>query len=345
MNMRKMDIRKRKLANIDMCYAVSFISLNAGPGLLFASEMEGGPCCLFSGSAFDAQSMVWERPGGTMSVVPLDGRPGQFLAIQGFFPVFRSEKAEIVFARQAGAEWLVDTLIKFPFCHRFDILRAGGREYFLGAGLCGSKRHQEDWSDPGKLLAGRFEAGLITELAEIQSGRFTRNHGFCKVRGGAGEYALIACDQGVYQAKPPLAGGDWSITKLLEAPASDVASLDIDGDGARELAAIEPFHGNRLCIYKEAGGIFEKIYESLSQREFYHALCACELRGRPVFLAGCRGGRRELVMIAEEGGIFSETVLDEGGGPANIAVLNTYGADYIAAANHGQSEAVLYTVT
>lgn len=83
-----------------------------------------------------------------MSIIPIPEKNGDFLAVQRFFPTFQSEDAEIVWGRYENGKWEIKTLFKLPYLHRFDILEANGKLYFLGAVLCNSKQFKDDWSDP-----------------------------------------------------------------------------------------------------------------------------------------------------------------------------------------------------
>ena len=243
-----MKFTRRHLADLPFCYAVSAIEQERRTKLVFASE-ERGPSYGFDVETF-AKETVWEGPGGTMSIVPLPGMNGEFLAVQGFYPNYNAAGTEIVHASFNGREWQVETPFRLPFIHRFDILERNGTRYIFCCTLDEAKKDYDDWSMPGALYAAELPDDLPVPIppTKIADG-MTRNHGYWRLNNGKFTSALTACDQGVFEVIPPaFNGGEWSIGNILPMPVSDIALCDIDGDGVSELAAIEPFHGDAFTI-------------------------------------------------------------------------------------------------
>ena len=89
-----MKIEKKFLTDLHRCYATSSTVIDGDRKILIATEGEG-PCFMYEGEDFK-QSTVWDGPGGTMSIIPVPGKNGDFLAVQNFFPTFQSEDAKIV---------------------------------------------------------------------------------------------------------------------------------------------------------------------------------------------------------------------------------------------------------
>ncbi|MDD4698872.1 MAG: hypothetical protein PHV07_01270 [Oscillospiraceae bacterium] len=339
---------KEKRVEMFRCYAASKITYNRQTCPLFATEGEG-ECCFFSGENYEDKHTIWTEPGGTMSVVEIPGKQGEFLAVQNFFPTFQSENATIVWGKsENGDKWAIRTVLKLPYIHRFDILVANGVNYFLGATLCTSKKEKEDWSDPGKLYACKLPdtPDEPFHLEVIMEG-LNKNHGYSHVVWNGENAGIVTCESGVFLILPPAGEKpNWRIEQLLDEPTSDVAALDIDCDGELELATISPFHGNTLAIYKKIDGSYKKVYQYPVIEDFYHVIKACTLRGVPTFIGGCRRGDKELFFVQwnKETASFVSQVIDSGVGPSNVDIINLIDKDVIVSANREIGQGVLYFV-
>ena len=90
-----MKIEKRFLTEFNRCYSASHLVVDGQTRLLLATEGEG-PCKAWFGPDYGESHEVWEGPGGTMSIVPIPGTNGEFLAVQKFFKMFAWEEAKVV---------------------------------------------------------------------------------------------------------------------------------------------------------------------------------------------------------------------------------------------------------
>ncbi|ADK80131.1 hypothetical protein [Sediminispirochaeta smaragdinae] len=337
-----MTFTKIKLGDIPYCYAVSHGLIDGREVLLFAAEADG-PCLAFDAETFTSES-IWEHPGGTMAVVPRSD--GEILAIQRFYPGFEAKEAEIVRAVKAGTWWNVSPLLKLPYVHRFDILQRGGVKYILCCTVCSCKTSVEDWSSPGQLFAAELPDDMEgpIELIPIADG-MTRNHGYSKIRRDGFDKAWTACDQGLFEVTPPERQGEkWQVQVLYEKAISDIALCDIDGDGVDELAMIEPFHGDAFSVYKRTEGGLALMYTYPKPMSFVHAIWGGLLRGRPAFIGGCRGSDRDLFVLRWNGDHIVSEVIEMGGGPSNVMVVNGPDRDLIAVANREIGEAAVFIV-
>ena len=134
----------------------------------------------------------------------------------------------------------------------------------------------------------------------------------------------------------------------MDWPISDIAAIDIDGDGELEFATIEPFHGSHFRVYKRVGGTYRKVYEHPEVSEFYHVVVGTTLAGKPVFVGGCRRGKQQLFYVhalQNAPGVLQAEVIEEGVGPSNVHVMHEPGRDIIVSANREKAEAALYIVT
>lgn len=344
-----MKFEKKFLTSLHRCYATSTTTINGEKRILIATEGEG-QCYMYSGIDFD-QSTVWEGPGGTMSIVAVPGKNGDFLAVQNFFPTFQSENAEIVWAKpEENYKWSIKTILKLPYVHRFDILSVNGINYFIGATLCTSKKYKDDWSDPGKIYIAVLPEDLNSpiELKVIKDG-LTKNHGYTRAIWNGKIAGIVTSEEGVFAIIPPQCEhGEWTIETVMEKSVSDIAIIDIDEDGEDEIVTIEPFHGGNFIINKKINGEYKAIYKYPKEMDFGHVVWGGKLRGIPTIIGGYRRFEKELFYIQckdKKELEFKTGVIEAGTGPSNIAVINEKDKDIIIAANREIGEAALYFVT
>lgn len=345
-----MTITKKALVEMNRCYAASSLVIDGERHLLFATEGEG-PCYAYSGADYQTRKTVWEGPGGTMSIVPIPGRNGEFLAVQKFFKLFQWDEAVVVWVKpRPDGSFAVRELIRLPYIHRFDLLTVGDRHYFLGCTLAESKESRDDWSKPGKMyvgvLPGDWDQGL--ELAVIKDDLF-KNHGYSRIEIDGVPRGMVTSEEGAFLVTPPSsASADWRVERFMDWPISDIDAIDIDGDGELEYATIEPWHGSYFRVYKKIDGEFVRIFEHPEVSEFYHVVVGATLRGTPVFVGGCRRGKMQLFYVRAESKAplkLSAVEIESGVGPSNVAVVNERDRDVIVSANREKAEAALYFVS
>ena len=339
-----MEYQRTHLCRQPCCYAVSPLHQDGRLKYLLATD-DIGPCYCIDAQDHTCET-VWEAPGGTMSIIPLPGTNGEFLASQYFLPNFSALHARIVRMSRIDGRWNQQVWMELPYVHRFDLLHRGGQYYFLGCILSTTQEEQADWSKPGTLVAAPIGADYVPPAPlETSFTGMSRNHGYCRVDRDGYAQAYTACDQGVFRVTPPPAPGQgWIVEQLLDRPASDVAVCDLDGDGQEELATIEPFHGNQFVIYKQDGAGYREIYRYPTPVDFLHAIWGGKLCGEPVFLAGCRALDKELFVIRWTPEGPRETIIERGHGPSNVAVFGDGDTDYILTANRQSDEGAIFTV-
>lgn len=334
---------------MDRCYAVASFKVAGRLQLFYASEGHG-PCYMYDAQTLE-RKVVWEEPGGTMCIVPLEDTDGDFLAVQHFFPTFQSEKSVIVHGHfdQETERWVITTIIHLPFIHRFDVLHTPHQRYLIACTLATSKKDREDWSDPGKIYVAALPDDMSKKisLSVILDG-LVKNHGYTRIALDDGTPAsLVSCESGIYKIVPPkTARGDWAITHLMDQESSDVCMIDMDGDGNNELAVIEGFHGSLLKIYKEQDLKYTEVYRCKRKMDFIHAIWAGNLRGIPTMIFGYRRHALELFLVqydkdTEE---YFEYTLDMGTGPSNVTVAHGEEYDMILSSSRHIGEATLYYV-
>ncbi len=344
-----MNIKKQILARLDKVYAVSPIQIN-GYTYFLASTEDRGKCLIFSPPHWKV-STVWNGPGGCMSLMPVPGREKAFVTIQGFFPIFQSEHAGIVYAEggEAIAEpWRATRVVDLPFVHRIGIVHVGPTPFLVAASLCGGKAFQDDWSQPGAVYAGAIPEGLSDKwfLEPILRG-ISKNHGMHVTIMDNKAVVMVSGKEGLFMLQvPEKPDSQWQCEQLLEHEVSDVYSYDIDGDGVPEIMTIEPFHGNRLVIYKRMLKGWKPVFEIFI--DFGHVVWTGKILGKPAILAGERRGSKKLFLLrpkTDDLRAMTRETLDNDIGPTQIAVICQQKRNFIISANHGADEVALYELT
>lgn len=343
-----MKIEKQFLTEMNRCYSANSIVVDGQTRIMLATEGEG-PCLAWSGPVYSESHTVWGGPGGTMSIVPIPGTNGEFLAVQKFFKMFQWEEAKVVHVRPLSADgYEVTDILHLPYIHRFDLLTVGSRHYFIGCTLATTKESKEDWSNPGKIWVGEFTGVGPLKLQVLKDG-LTKNHGYSRLDRNGKACGLVTCEQGAFEITPPQTpGAEWRVEQFMDWPISDISAVDIDGDGELEFATIEPFHGTFFRIYKKINGVFTKVFEHSETTEFYHVVVGTTLAGVPAFIGGCRRGKQQLFYVHARCKAPLEleaVVIEEGVGPSNVYVLHEAGRDIIVSANREKAEAALYLVS
>ena len=108
-----MKIEKKVISNLNKCYAMSELTWEGEHRFLVAAEKHD-PCYVFAedGAQLDT---VWTEPGGVMTMTPVPGADGQFLATHQFYSPNDSANAKIVIATAKGpGDWEIRTLEQFP---------------------------------------------------------------------------------------------------------------------------------------------------------------------------------------------------------------------------------------
>ena len=353
-----MKFEKKVISDLNKCYAISDLTFQGEHCFLVAAEKDD-PCYLFSEDGTKLET-VWEKPGGVMTMTPVPGADGQFLATEYFYSPNDSLNAKIVIVtRKAANDWERRTLAVVPFVHRFGILRRGGVNYLLACALKTGHEYKNDWRFPGACFGAVLPADLTPYNDEnplemtLVMDEMLQNHGFCKLQRGGHDAALIGCEQGTFMIEPPaVLGADWEVTEISSVPSSDSVLIDFDGDGKAELGCISPFHGNSLVIYHldEFGNYVPqwKLAGPEKDTEMIHATWACEIAGRPPWIVGWRKGTRKTIAVSwdAEAGDYRTDLIDENTGCANaMHFVSREGKDVIVATNREISEVALYTVT
>ena len=344
-------MEKKVLAELEKCYSIAPLQYQGEPHILVAAEKQDR-CILFDARG-NEKATVWEGPGGVMTMVQVPGTDGQFLATHKFYSPNDSKEAKIVIATPDGdGKWEIRTLAELPFVHRFDILESNGRHYLIACTLKSGHEYKDDWSQPGKVYAAMLPEDLSgydsehpLELQVIKD-EMLKNHGYYKVKEDNTESSLICSANGVFRFYPPKEeNGEWSITQLLDTPASDATMIDLDQDGEMEMVVLLPFHGDEIQIYKKTEEGYQAVYEYPEKAEFLHAIWSGNLNGIPSVVIGHRKGARRLLQFTwnTEKKKYIFKTLDDDCGPANAFGYSLDGKDILVTTNREINEIAMYT--
>lgn len=348
-----MRVEKEKISNLTKCYAIAPLEYQGKKHFLVAAE-KVDKCLLFDENG-KQEDVVWEEPGGVMTMVQVPGTDGQFLATHKFYSPNDSKEAKIVVVTpQADGKWNVKTLVDIPFIHRFDIMERGGVTYLIACALKSGHEWKDDWRFPGKVYAAvlpddlsGFDEEHQLELTVLKDGML-KNHGYYRDEQDGVTSSVISCDSGVYQFVPPAErGGEWEIKTLITDAASDAVLVDFDGDGEKELAVIAPFHGDKIRFYKKQDGVYRLQYEFGESREFLHSIYGGSTCGRQVLITGHRKNERDLMMFYydQEQKKYVMEYIDRDCGSANVYHFVKDGIDYLVSTNREIDEVALYKIT
>lgn len=339
-----MNFKKIKLDDIKRCYCVANIPYDGINHIAFASEDPDIVCESFTLDNLDNKEVMWNKPGGCMSMIPIPGCEGQFLAVQEFYLKVAPSQAKIVWVYKKNGEWIIKDLVYLPYVHRFDIYEYNNENYLVAATIARYKKDKLDWSQPGQIYAAKLPKDLNEnfEMKLIKDHLF-RNHGYCKYIDDQGKTSgYFGSDQGIYRLNVNSDNvEEWTFDHILDGHIGEIAVGDIDRDGKLEIMTIEAFHGDKIYIYKEKNNKYERVYEYDNEIDFAHALVFDHINGVETFVAGVRRKDAELFMVQYVDGEFKTTVIDKNVGPANIAVIHDK-EDIIASANHTANEASIY---
>lgn len=347
-----MNITKKVIGNLEKCYSLAPLTYKGKRHMLVAAE-KVNQCRLYDLDG-NLEEVIWEEPGGTMSMVQVPETDGQFLATHKFYSPNDSKEARIILASPSKNGWEVRTIAELPFVHRFDIISRNGVNYILACTLKSGHEYKEDWTNPGKIYVCPLPEDLteideehLLEMKPIKEGML-KNHGYCKKVIDGIERAFVASNEGICCVTPPEdADGVWEIEQLIDEASSDMALADFDNDGQLEMLTISPFHGEKISIYKKQDGTWNKIYTYEKDAEFAHGIWGGELGGKQGVLIGHRKADRDLLFFSctdNEKLTFEAELLDHNVGPANVLAYEHNKDQYILSANREINEIALYKV-
>lgn len=342
----KISHTKTIIDSMHRCYSVNEMMIENQKHYIVASEAIDGDSYIYSGEQYQDKKIIWSGKGGTMSIVPIPGATTpQFLAIQNFFPGFNARDVKIVKVELVDDKWEETDVINIPYCHRFELVSWGDEIYIIAATLCTWKNEREDWSSPGHVFVGKYQAetNLVTDY-KLLIPNLIQNHGMLKVEKDGEESVLISTYEGVFKIFYDTEKEDYAYEHLLQTPSSETVIIDIDQDGIDEFIVIQPFHGNELGIYKEDGSLQTVIKRNTN---FLHSLWSGYVNDIPLYICGGRRIDSDIYIgyFDQEAQEFKEYVIDSGNGSANINVTVDGNTMEIISTNNSLDEIAIYNLT
>jgi hypothetical protein len=229
------------------------------------------------------------------------------------------------------APWSVREIDRLTTSHRLRTadIDGSGRKVVINAPLTGAKAEPPDYRDDTPLVYYRPGEWKRQEIRPQNTGLV---HGIYILDwdGGKRDEILTAGFEGIHLFKLG-AGGQWARTEIARgnpAPWPKSGSSDIAvGHLGRErfLAAIEPWHGNQVVVYRAEGAGWKRqvIDDSLTDG---HTIQVIDVdgRGRDSIVAGYRGGGHNLNLYGVDG---AKQVIDQGGMGAAACAIADLNAD------------------
>lgn len=347
-----MKVTKKVIGNLEKCYCVAPLVYKGEKHLLVAAE-KINQCRMYDLEG-NLEDVIWDEPGGTMSMVQVPGTDGQFLATHKFYSPNDSKEAKIMVVTPKDGKWDIKTLAELPFVHRFDIISRNGINYLIACTIKSDHEYKEDWRTPGKVYATKLPEDLtqineenLLKLEVLKDG-LLKNHGYCKTEMDGVLCSIVAAEEGVFQFVPPTEdGGSWEVKQILNEPASDMAFADFNGDGNKEMLTISPFHGDKIFVYQLQDGAYKKIYTYENDMEFAHGIWGGKVCGKEGVIIGHRKAERNLAFFSctdPANMVIERELIDENIGPANVLYYENNGKNYILSANREIDEIALYEV-
>jgi hypothetical protein len=324
---------------LPMPYAIAAMGPPDAPSVVCATE-DHGPAVRIDPPYRQASPLV-SGPGGCMALLPDPQDPDGLYAIMGCFVGYHFQGAGI-FRIRGGRE--PERILDLPFAHRIGLVRRRGRLTLLAASLAADKVDASDWSRPGAVYAAELEGDrpAAPKLEPVLPG-LHKNHGFLLATLEGRASLLVGASEGLLALDLEATGGGWPVRQVLPGETSEMALLDLDGDGRPELVTIEPFHGNALRAYRSTPAGWSPFFEA--ELQYGHCVLAGLFAGRPSILVSNRSGEKDLILFAFDGARQPprRIVVDHGAGAANMVVISYQGKDHILSANQAGGQVAMYT--
>lgn len=345
-----MTLKKTLIDDVFKCYSCNAITVEGQTQLVFAGEGPG-VLNLYSGKDFTEKNTLWDsddKCGGTMSIVTVPGHEDYFFVSKGFFSMVDAGTSAIYLIRYKDGKFVEEKIAEIPFLHRFDVVTVEDRRFLVAAALHSGKVDKEDWSKPGKVLVGELPYDLSQPInleLTVLVDQLTKNHGFSKGQWQGQEVAFVASESGVIAVMPPQQGRTtWKTDEIFDFPVSDVAAIDLDGDGEVEFAVMSPFHGSEFDVYKKVEGVYTSVFKYNKEQDFYHAINADTFNGVASFVIGARKDPMDLFMVQydHQAGAFKSILVETQVGAANARIIHTKEGDILMSSNRQIDQAAIY---
>jgi len=333
---------------------VTDLNRDGKPDLIVVDE-RGTELAWYENPTWERHVLIKDVPRTiNLDVYDYDGDGIPEIAMGYHFETDPEKSAGNVLILKSGGDprqtWTAREIDRIPTVHRLRWidLDGDGKKVLLVAPMIGMKAHPPDYADNVPVYLYRPGEWKRTLYTDQPRGIL---HSITPVRWqGRSEQLMTADFLGLRLFLP---GGLVTISKGDPRPCPQCGSSELKighlGD-RRFVAAIEPWHGNQVVVYTEAGRQWKRhvLEDGMSNG---HALAVGDLNGdgRDEIVAGFRGqGYQLYVFTADDakGEAWTKHVLDPGGIAAadcKIADLSGDGRMSIACVGASTANVKLYT--
>jgi hypothetical protein len=262
-----------------------------------------------------------------------DGIPELLLA-DGFDMNPQSSEGNVWLLHHKGdprEPWEIRLIDRLPATHRLRVAKMGthGELAFINAPLAGPKSVAPDYQDAIELSLyrpGTWKRELVNRnIHGVLHGIFITDWD-----GDGRDDILAASFEGIHLLRNTATG--WKISEINhgdESPWPKCGSSDVTvvrTRWGRRLAAIEPWHGNQVSIYRETRGKWQRQVID-SSLEDGHTIVAADFAGdgEQQVVAGFRKGHSLVLYRSDGKGAWSRDVIDNRIAAAGCAVADLNG--------------------
>jgi len=244
------------------------------------------------------------------TVVPVGGDPIPDIVLTSEFSNIAKQSSGVVSVLHHNGEprqpWTIREIDRLPTSHRLRTMKIAGETVVVNAPLTAADAEPPDYRGRTPIvyyLPGEWKRHLLSDANEgLVHGIFID-----------GADILTAGFEGIFRFR--LAKGGWTRTEIAKgdpAPwpksgSSDIAVGHIAGD--RFLAAIEPWHGNQVAVFRPKRTVIDDTLVD------GHTILTADLNddGSDEIVAGFRGGPHSVYIYYYDGGKWTRFPLDNGG--------------------------------
>ena len=330
-------------------YAVATVTAGGEAYYAAASEAEQGPVALVHCDTNEVH-YIHGGQGGVMGIMN-SCKEDTLISIEEFYLGFNAPHSRIVEIglEKKDGKWDAayrKELAEVPYLHRLAVLNEPDGCFLAAGKLTTGKDFVDDWSRGGTLEMLAYDGNEVVSRETVHEGLF-KHHAMLVEPRPEGDILYFGGTEGVFECRRE--NGSWKITQLLDVPTSEIVWTDLDGDGERELAIVEEFHGDKLSIFKDLGKGLERVLEY--PLTLGHVLWGGRVAGSTGLISGSRDGGGELIIrrfgTDADGSMVmtEEFTVDSGGGPAQISVRDLGDRTEILISSYLISQLVKYTVS
>lgn len=269
------------------------------------------------------ENPTWERhviASGLTGMINLAVSDNQIVVAYGFTMQYATSKGIVAVLKPNGdprKPWTLAEIDRLPTSHRIRVANFDGSTVFVNAPLIGPNAVAPDYRDHVPLVYYRPGEWKRTPIAKENEGV---QHGITIVDWDhSGRDAILTMSfSGIDLYR--YTASSWTRTEISKGnpepwPKSGSSDLAVGHLGKeRFLAAIEPWHGNQVVVYRQKHGQWKRevIDDSLLDG---HTILTADLNGgsRDAIVAGMRGKPYRVLIYENQKSHWTRRILDEGG--------------------------------